>query len=412
MKNPRPTFRTRYPAGSLVIVMLALVLTAPGLPAGAASAAAPPATAGCTGTLTPSLTEGPFYKAGSPERTNLLTAGMNGTPVTITGTVYGTNCQPVAHAWLDFWQANAAGAYDNAGYTLRGHQYTDAAGRYTLVTVVPGEYPGRTIHIHVKLQAPQGPVVTTQLFFPGVARNASDGIFNPALVLAVQDTPTGKTASLNFVLNVTPAAPAPAPATPTAPVATSSYTFPQTGFTVSGAFWTAWLGGRSFAESLYINGLPITAVRNEVSPTDGKVYPTQWFERARLEYHAENAAPNNVLLGLLGTVAARTPSSLSPFQAVGNPGGTVTWFVQTGHTLGDATAGGQALAAAWTRLGGLPQFGYPISQPFTEVSKDDGKPYLVQYFQRQRLEYHPENQGTPYVVLLGRLGAEQVKTAP
>ena len=60
-------------------------------------------------------------------------------------------------------------------------------------------------------------------------------------------------------------------------------------------------------------------------------------------------------------------------------------------------------------MGGLAQFGFPLSQPVTEVSQDDGKPYLVQYFERQRLEYHPENAGTAYVILLGRLGAEQMK---
>jgi hypothetical protein len=325
--------------------------------------------------------------------------------------VYDKNCQPIAGAWLDFWQADASGAYDNSGHKFRGHQYTDQSGRYQLVTVVPGEYPGRTVHIHVKVQAPGGPVITTQLFMPGVARNANDSIFNQALLMSVQDTQDGKAATFNFVLNVTAKQAAqPAPAATAAPSTTAkSYTFKETGFTVDGDFWTAWLGGRTFAEALYINGLPITAVRDEVSPTDGKTYKTQWFERARFEYHPENQAPNNVLFGLLGTVAVQKVQNQAALQKVSNPGGTLTWFSQTGHTLGDSSAGGLAISAAWTRLGGLKQFGYPISQPFTEVSKDDGKTYLVQYFERQRLEYHPENKGTAYEVLLGRLGAEQVK---
>jgi sugar lactone lactonase YvrE len=207
------------------------------------------------------------------------------------------------------------------------------------------------------------------------------------------------------------AAVAAAPATATSSVlaAGDSYTFGQTGITVTGDFWTAWQGGRSFADSLYINGLPITAERNEISLTDGKTYMTQWFERARFEYHPEYAAPNNILLGLLGTSAAQSDQNRAPFQTVSNPGGSVAWFSQTGHTLGDSSPGGQAIAAAWNRMGGLRQFGYPLSQPFMEVSKDDGKSYLVQYFERQRFEYHPENQGTQYEVLLGRLGAEQAK---
>ncbi len=85
--------------------------------------------------------------------------------------------RPVAHALVDFWQADASGAYDNSGYKFRGHQFTDAKGRYALTTVVPGLYPGRTKHIHVKAQAPSKPTLTTQLYFPGVARNRTDNLY-------------------------------------------------------------------------------------------------------------------------------------------------------------------------------------------------------------------------------------------
>jgi protocatechuate 3,4-dioxygenase beta subunit len=164
------------------------------------AAAVPAATCSNPVTLTPALTEGPYFKAGSPERTSLLEPGMAGTQLVLTGYVLTADCKPVAHALIEFWQADASGQYDNSGYTLRGHQYTDDAGRYQLETVVPGEYPGRTEHIHVKVQAPNGPVLTTQLFFPNVARNSSDGIFNSSLVLPVQDTGNGLTATFNFVV--------------------------------------------------------------------------------------------------------------------------------------------------------------------------------------------------------------------
>ncbi|MBV9170083.1 MAG: intradiol ring-cleavage dioxygenase [Chloroflexi bacterium] len=137
--------------------------------------------------LTPSNDEGPFFKAGSPESNNLLQDGMPGQVITITGQVQDQNGEPVANALLDFWQANASGAYDNSGYTLRGHQYTDANGTYTLTTIVPGLYPGRTEHIHVKVQAPNGPLLTTQLYFPGIARNTRDGLYNPNLLLNISD---------------------------------------------------------------------------------------------------------------------------------------------------------------------------------------------------------------------------------
>ena len=78
--------------------------------------------------LTPELTEGPYFTANSPERASLLEDGMAGTKLIVTGYVYDTNCQPVANALLDFWQADANGVYDNSGYTLRGHQFTDANG--------------------------------------------------------------------------------------------------------------------------------------------------------------------------------------------------------------------------------------------------------------------------------------------
>ncbi len=227
MENNMTTQRKRLVAATIAIALFAAALTGGWQALTAPATAAAQAAAGCSGNITPAVTEGPYYKAGSPERTVLYTAGMSGTPVTITGYVFDKNCQPIAHAWLDFWQASASGVYDNAGYTLRGHQYTDQSGRYILQTVVPGEYPGRTEHIHVKVQAPNGPILTTQLFFPGVAHNSSDSIYNPALLMNVQNTSSGETASYNFVLNVT-ATPA-AQATPTA----SSYTFKQTGFTVS-----------------------------------------------------------------------------------------------------------------------------------------------------------------------------------
>ncbi len=168
------------------------------VPAGSAALAC--STGGQSASLTPELTEGPFFKANSPERASLVDANTAGTKLVISGTVYGTDCKPVAHALLDFWQADASGAYDNSGYNLRGHQYTDANGHYELTTVVPGLYTGRTEHIHVKVQAPNGRLITTQLFFPGVPQNDSDGIYNPALLMVVQQGSNGEQAQYNFVV--------------------------------------------------------------------------------------------------------------------------------------------------------------------------------------------------------------------
>ena len=55
----------------------------------------------------------------------------------------------------------------------------------------------------------------------------------------------------------------------------------------------------------------------------------------------------------------------------------------------------------------MPSFGYPITEEFQEKTTTDGKTYLVQYFERVRFEWHPENQ-PPYDVLLGHLAREML----
>ena len=150
--------------------------------------------------VTPAQTEGPYFKANSPERTDIR-GGTTGTRLLLTGTVVTTDCRPVNRALVDFWQTDGAGNYDNSGFGFRGHQFTDAQGRYQLDTVVPGLYPGRTRHIHVKVQAPGGRVLTTQLYFPGEARNASDGIYRKECEISVRDGADRRDGTFTFVLN-------------------------------------------------------------------------------------------------------------------------------------------------------------------------------------------------------------------
>src|SRR4051794_18217114 len=153
--------------------------------------------------LTPTVpqTAGPFYTPNSPQRRSLLEPGMPGTRLVVAGYVYSTVCQPIPGALLDFWQADDGGVYDNQGYRLRGHQFADEDGRFELETIVPGLYPGRTRHIHVIAQAPQQPHLITQLYFPDEPANASDGIFNPALVMDVQKADDGEVGFFTFALD-------------------------------------------------------------------------------------------------------------------------------------------------------------------------------------------------------------------
>ena len=150
---------------------------------------------------TPQQTEGPYFSSGSPRRRSLLVGSVSGTRLTITGYVLTRACKPIRRAKLEFWQADARGEYDNDGYRLRGHQFTDAAGRWRLDTIVPGLYPGRTRHIHVKAQRPGGRVLTTQLYFPGVTGNRSDGLYDSELLLRRwRRVGARRTARFDFVL--------------------------------------------------------------------------------------------------------------------------------------------------------------------------------------------------------------------
>jgi protocatechuate 3,4-dioxygenase beta subunit len=158
-------------------------------------------TSSCTpGTLTPRLTEGPYFKPESPERSVLIEPGIPGAQAVLTGLVLDSACRPVKGALVDLWHADGLGRYDNSGYRLRGHQYTDAFGRYRFETVMPAPYVGRTRHFHVKVQAPASPVLTTQLYFPGEAGNARDGLFRKELLLTLQRDGSASTGSFDFVV--------------------------------------------------------------------------------------------------------------------------------------------------------------------------------------------------------------------
>ena len=145
-------------------------------------------------------TEGPFFEANSPEKSNFVGDVGNGTRIVLTGSVLTTACQPVGRALLDVWHADPQGEYDNDGFKLRGHFFTDDQGAYRLETVVPGNYTGRTKHFHVKVRPPGGKLLTTQLYFPGEPANEDDSIFRPELLMDVQDAADGKDATFTFVV--------------------------------------------------------------------------------------------------------------------------------------------------------------------------------------------------------------------
>jgi protocatechuate 3,4-dioxygenase beta subunit len=146
-------------------------------------------------------TEGPFFKPSSPEQAELIEKGMAGQPIELVGFVLSRACKPLGGALLDFWQADDQGRYDNSGFRLRGHQFSDAEGRYRLRSIVPGAYVGRTRHIHVRVQPRGGRVLTTQLYFPGEPKNRSDGLFRSELLMRTTRNEGWLAGRFDFVLD-------------------------------------------------------------------------------------------------------------------------------------------------------------------------------------------------------------------
>ncbi|MFL5732131.1 MAG: ABC transporter substrate-binding protein, partial [Chloroflexia bacterium] len=193
------------------------------------------------------------------------------------------------------------------------------------------------------------------------------------------------------------------------------------GHAVGGRFLEVWSSQGTEQNNVYVNGLPITDRRAEISLTDGKTYDTQWFERARYEAHPPNPPPYDVLLGLLGTSLTAGRGALDPathkprnpadaaFVGIDPPkdadNKTKVWFQETRHSVSGK------ILEYWNRYGGLKQFGFPLSEQFQEISATDGKTYTVQYFERNRFELHPE-KAAPYEVELGLLGVQQYLATP
>jgi protocatechuate 3,4-dioxygenase beta subunit len=202
------TIRSRLLAATVVCVVVlvsACSSTTIAEPTGQSSAvptlaASTPEALGCQDPLV-EQTEGPYYTAGAPERNDLTGPDTIGIPLTLAGRVLDAGCAPVAGAPIEFWQADGAGVYDNAGFELRGVQVTDVNGAYTLQTVIPGIYPSRTEHIHVKVTGPDGVVHTTQLYFPDVPQNENDGIYSDTMLVTVTDqNDDSMAATFDFVL--------------------------------------------------------------------------------------------------------------------------------------------------------------------------------------------------------------------
>lgn len=153
--------------------------------------------------LTPAVAPLLPFRPGSPVRTSLREPGLPGTPMVLSGFVIGVKCGPVNQARVDFWQADAAGRVDMPGQRLRGHQFTDAEGRFGLDTIVPGAVAGRARQVGIRVQPPGSrPAFVTTLFFPDDAAHARDAGFNPALVMKKDPRRAGQAFTFNVILDM------------------------------------------------------------------------------------------------------------------------------------------------------------------------------------------------------------------
>ena len=147
-------------------------------------------------------TEGPFFKPRSPLRSDLREAGSRGDEIELSGFVLTRTCRPLANALVDLWHADERGEYDNRGFRFRGHQRTDASGRYRFRTIRPAVYVGRTRHYHVKVQAAGSRLLTTQLYFPDEPENQRDSLFRRELLMKIASAGDGAAARFDFVIDI------------------------------------------------------------------------------------------------------------------------------------------------------------------------------------------------------------------
>lgn len=155
--------------------------------------------------------EGPYFRLGAPERSNLLEPGDK-PELVLSGRVLNEKGTPIPNAVVNLWSSDAAGNYDMIGYRYHGWQRTDAQGRYEFTTIVPGCYaPREAKHFHVKVQGNSSPI-TTQLYVEGEPGNEADHHYASDLLIHCSTDANGtKHGTFDFVLkqvtereNVTP----------------------------------------------------------------------------------------------------------------------------------------------------------------------------------------------------------------
>ncbi len=170
----------------------------------------------------------------------------------------------------------------------------------------------------------------------------------------------------------------------------SGQLFPETGHRVGGTFLRFWSEHGGLAQF----GYPISDAVTEPELGSGRPRLVQYFERNRFEYFPDSKDPAyEVQIGRLGDelLQHRGVDWRTLPRAPDTPKECLS-FPQTGHNICPP------FREYWERNGGLSLYGMPL----TDAYEEDG--LTVQYFERNRFEYHPDKAGTPFEIELGLLG--------
>ncbi|WP_228850472.1 dioxygenase family protein [Aegicerativicinus sediminis] len=157
---------------------------------------------------------GPFYRPGTPLRSNIIPKGSKGIPMHLSGTIFKRDGKtPLNNALIEIWQCNENQVYDNAtdDYLNRGALRTAADGKYHFTTIVPVPYKAnpdnesswRPAHIHMRVSSPEQQDLITQIYFKGDKYNGSDdSASSPSAANRILEIGTNSNNEKNVVFNV------------------------------------------------------------------------------------------------------------------------------------------------------------------------------------------------------------------
>jgi len=184
------------------------------------------------------------------------------------------------------------------------------------------------------------------------------------------------------------------------PSAQRGRVFAATGHSIGGDFRAFWESRGGLARF----GYPLSEEIVEPEPGSGRPRVVQYFERAQFELFPEQSGtPYLVQLTRLGEAALRRQGvdwHSIPAQTDAPPECRI--FPETGHRLCPP------FLAAWEQSGGLDLVGLPLTEASPVTDAATGASYSAQYFERTRIEYHPDRAGTPYAIQIGLLVREQI----